>query len=222
MPTCAAARCVPLSAPVVLSCWLLGGAVFAVGVAVLPRPAAAQAQPPLSPAEKERLFQQFQDAQGAARQAPETASPDRTVPAHRDTSAFAQPAPVSRPARPRLPFASEPVETPVEPALSVPAAPSVSRARVVVHVPPGAAADALSTRLLASFDPRLETVELRRVAATPSRPSVRYFYAEDEFTARNVAAQMSGTGLAWTVRDFSTFRPLPSRGTIEVWLPQEG
>ncbi len=93
--------------------------------------------------------------------------------------------------------------------------------RIVLHVPAGSApAAALSAQLLRRFGSRPGKVEARRVADTPSRPSVRFFHPEDEPTARQVAASMSDVGLDWAIRDFSTFQPRPSRGTIEVWLPR--
>jgi hypothetical protein len=99
---------------------------------------------------------------------------------------------------------------------------ATSGRRIVIHVPAGSeAAKALSARLLESPPPRSSTVEARRVATTPERPSIRYFYAEDESTAQLTAKWMADTGLNWTLQDFSTFQPLPSRGTIEVWLPRQ-
>ena len=93
--------------------------------------------------------------------------------------------------------------------------------RIVIHVPLGsAAAEALSAQLLTRLGSRPGTVEARHVAETPSRPSIRYFHPEDEPVARQAAAWMADTGLNWTVRDFSSFQPRPSRGTIEVWLPR--
>ncbi len=98
---------------------------------------------------------------------------------------------------------------------------STSNPRVVIHVPAGSEATAaLSAHVLASLGSRPGTVELRRVAETPNRPNIRYFHPEDEAIARQVATQMADTGLPWTLRDFSTFLPRPSRGTIEVWLPR--
>lgn len=94
--------------------------------------------------------------------------------------------------------------------------------RIVIHVPAGSeGAAALSAHLLASLSPRPGTVEARRVPDTPNRPTIRYFHPEDESAARQVAAWMADTGLPWTLRDFSTFQPRPSRGTIEVWLPRQ-
>jgi hypothetical protein len=94
--------------------------------------------------------------------------------------------------------------------------------RVVIHAQAGSeAGEALSARLLASLRPRFGIVEARRVAATPAKPSIRYFHPEDEPSARSAAAWLADTGLNWTLQDFSAFRPLPSRGTIEVWLPRQ-
>ncbi len=93
--------------------------------------------------------------------------------------------------------------------------------RVVVHVPAGSAsAEALSGRLLASLAGRSATVEERHVMDTPSQPSIRYFHPEDAAAARRAADWMAGAGLSWTVRDFTSYQPRPSRGTIEVWLPR--
>ena len=92
--------------------------------------------------------------------------------------------------------------------------------RIVIHVPSGSAAtEALSARIAANLGARSSGVQSRRVAEAPSRPTIRYFHADDEAAARRAAAWLSDTGLNWTVRDFSTFQPRPSRGTIEVWVP---
>ena len=78
----------------------------------------------------------------------------------------------------------------------------------------------MSAHLQADLGSRLGAVETRRVAGTPDRPSIRYFHPGDEPVAHQVAARMAGAGLVWTLQDFSTFVPRPSRGTIEVWLPR--
>ncbi len=98
----------------------------------------------------------------------------------------------------------------------------VRNVRVVIHAQAGSeAGKALSARLLASLGPRFGIVEVRRVAATPAQPSIRYFHPEDEPAARLAASWLADTDLNWTLQDFSAFRPLPSRGTIEVWLPRQ-
>ena len=109
---------------------------------------------------------------------------------------------------------------PIEDVPPPPAAPSPSP-RIVIHVPTGSeGAEAMSAYLRASLGSRLGTVEARRVVGTPARPSIRYYYPGDEPVARQLAARMAGAGLTWTLQDFSTFQPRPSRGTIEVWLPR--
>ena len=93
--------------------------------------------------------------------------------------------------------------------------------RVVIHVPAGSeGAEAMSAHLRAGLGSRVGTVEARRVAGTPDRPSIRYFHPGDEFAAHQIAAWVADTGLVWALQDFSTFLPRPSRGTIEVWLPR--
>ncbi len=93
--------------------------------------------------------------------------------------------------------------------------------RVVIHVPAQSeGAEAMSAHLKADLGPRLGTVETRRVAGTPDRPSIRFFHPGDEPAAHQVAAWMADAGLIWTLQDFSAFQPRPSRGTIEVWLPR--
>ena len=102
-----------------------------------------------------------------------------------------------------------------------PPSPAGPPSRVVIHVPAGSEeAEAMSAHLRAGLGSRLGAVEARRVAGAPDRPSIRYFHPGDEPAAHQVAAWMADAGLIWTLQDFSTFLPRPSRGTIEVWLPR--
>jgi len=113
---------------------------------------------------------------------------------------------------------------PLEPPRETPPQQPESRRnpRIVIHVPAGSmAAEALSARLVTNLRTRSGTIEARRVPDTPNRPSIRYFHPEDEPAARLAAAWMADAGLNWTLRDFSSFQPRPSRGTIEVWLPRQ-
>lgn len=221
MPVCVIARSLVLPAVAILLCWYSGVSwAFVAEVTVLTRRAAAQVPASLSPGEKQQLFQRFQDAQGAVGPATATPIAPEPAPASRVPSTIIQLTPLPRPARTRPSYAPEPTPTFAEPTLVRPPVPSATALRVVIHVPAGFAAEMLAARMLANFDPRPGSVEIRRVAATPSQPSIRYFHSGDETAARDVAARLSGTGLAWTLRDFSTFRPLPSRGTIEVWVPE--
>ncbi len=156
---------------------------------------------------------------------------------HRPVQARAVPS-VLRPAGPPVamplapgpadqdPQASTPAPVLAPPARAVPSDPGRSTppaapSRVVIHVPSGSeGAEAMSAHLRAGLGSRLNAVEARSVAGTPDRPSIRYFHPSDEPVAHQVAAWMADAGLIWTLQDFSTFLPRPSRGTIEVWLPR--
>ncbi len=110
---------------------------------------------------------------------------------------------------------------PPDPGRSRNTLPAASPSRVVIHVPSGSEkAEALSAQLRVGLGSRVGAVEARRVADTPDRPSIRYFHPGDEPAAHQVAGWVADAGLVWTVQDFSTFLPRPSRGTIEVWLPR--
>ena len=111
--------------------------------------------------------------------------------------------------------------TPADPGRGRNTTPNAPPSRVVIHVPVGSeGAAAISAHLRAGLGSRVGAVEARRVADTPDRPSIRYFHAGDEPAAHQVAAWVADAGLIWTLQDFSTFLPRPSRGTIEVWLPR--
>lgn len=146
---------------------------------------------------------------------PDPAPPVLASPSDAGRSLEAPPAARSS-ADPAEPSSRPPIEDVPPP----PAAPSPSP-RIVIHVPTGSeGAEAMSAYLRASLGSRLGTVEARRVVGTPARPSIRYYHLGDEPVARQLAARMAGAGLTWTLQDFSTFQPRPSRGTIEVWLPR--
>ncbi len=59
--------------------------------------------------------------------------------------------------------------------------------------------------------------EPKKVNFTIRKTNVRYFHPEDAAAARAVAGVLGGTA-----RDFISFRPRPSRGTVEVWLAGSG
>lgn len=153
-----------------------------------------------------------QDPQ-ASTPAPDPASPAKAAPSDPGRSRNTPPA-----ARRGLdPEPSSPL-----PREDAPPPPPASQApRVVIHVPAGSnGAEAMSAHLRAGLGPRLGAVQARRVAGTPDRPSIRFFHPGDEPVAQQVAAWMADAGLIWTLQDFSSFSPRPSRGTIEVWLPR--
>ena len=153
---------------------------------------------------------------------PQTGSPSPAAPpalpvpggpAIQDPQAAAPPPGTAAPAKAAPPDLGRSRNTP-----PVPGAPAP---RVVIHVPAGSeGAEAVSAQLRAGLIPRLGAVAARRVAGTPDRPSIRFFHPGDEPVAQQVAAWMADAGLIWTLQDFSSFSPRPSRGTIEVWLPR--
>ena len=92
--------------------------------------------------------------------------------------------------------------------------------RIIIHVPAGSVeAGTVSNQLLAMLRPRPGTVEARPVADGPARPTINFYHPDDEAAARQAAGWMADAGLAWTVRDLTSFQPRPPRGLIEVWLP---
>ncbi len=90
-------------------------------------------------------------------------------------------------------------------------------ARIVIHynsVNSGRLrADGLAQQLSATG---IGSVELRSVGFEISRDNIRFFFPADSSVARRVGGVMTNSGA--TIRDFSTFRPSPRRGTIEIWL----
>lgn len=100
------------------------------------------------------------------------------------------------------------------------AAPSPSEGRVVIHYRTGSVAgEAEAGRLATVAAPLAARVQTRVVTDMPSAPVIRFFHPEDEARARRLAGTLSGTGPGWDVKDFGSFRPRPSPGTIEVWTP---
>lgn len=97
-------------------------------------------------------------------------------------------------------------------------APLADGQRVVIHHRPedGRRARALIAPLAA----RGFRVELHEIGVHVARSNIRYFYGRDSLAATAVGAIVSGTlGVGKPMsRDFSGFRPLPSDGTIELWL----
>jgi hypothetical protein len=93
--------------------------------------------------------------------------------------------------------------------------------RVVINYA-GRSGEADATRLQTVLRPNAEAAETRLVPEGSREPVIRYFFVEDEPAANAVAADLRGTGADWHVQDFTTQRSKPSRGTVEVWLPEPG
>ncbi len=97
---------------------------------------------------------------------------------------------------------------------------SSSEGRIVIHYHGGSTAgEAEAERLAGAAAPLAARVQIRVVADTPSQPAIRFFHPEDEAPARRLADALSRSSPGWDVKDFGSFRPRPSSGTIEVWTP---
>jgi hypothetical protein len=110
-----------------------------------------------------------------------------------------------------------------------PAAESVlpGQTRIFVHHPAGAADAGARARALAQQLRRQGAglVEVRPVPFGIGSAGVRYFHTADRTAAVQLLRLVRSTGAAGGGRapeapgDFSYFRPSPSPGTLEVWLP---
>jgi hypothetical protein len=144
-----------------------------------------------------------------------------------------EPPPVPLPPDPDLAIgpASPPPVPQVRPATEI-ALPS--QTRIFIHHPLGAIDAAAQARVLAQLlrQRGAGSVEVRPVPFAIASGGVRYFHAADRTAAVRLlglarsAVAGSGSRMPEAPGDFSYFRPSPSRGTLEVWLPgsqsQEG
>ena len=73
--------------------------------------------------------------------------------------------------------------------------------------------------IAALLAPEYGQVERRVVDATPRLPSIRYFFPKDAAAAYALAAMLDRTGLRWHVQNFTSYRPQPRPGTLEIWVP---
>ncbi|MBL6080810.1 hypothetical protein JMJ56_22605 [Belnapia sp. T18] len=95
--------------------------------------------------------------------------------------------------------------------------PPLAASRVFIHQPASAtdgAAEALARRLDRQG---VAVAAIRPVRVTPSAPEIRYFYEADKAAALDLVPILAG--LAWRVRDFSSYAKPPRPGTLEMWLP---
>ena len=91
--------------------------------------------------------------------------------------------------------------------------------RIVLHYR-GDAGEAAARRLADALRSRgLSDFELRRVPVRVSEANIRFFYDENRPVARRVSEVLNAMGERSQVRDFTRYAPLPSPGTVEVWLP---
>lgn len=146
-------------------------------------------------------------------------TPPAPVPSipHAAVPALPAPRPVEPGGGQALPQAPQPpavVATP--PAAAATRAPlSPAPLRIVVHhlASRGDAAMRLVRPLAGAGD----EVEFRTVSATPDRAVVRYFLPQDRTAAERLAGRL---GSRWAVQDLTRYRPRPSQGTLEIWLPR--
>jgi hypothetical protein len=91
--------------------------------------------------------------------------------------------------------------------------------RIVVHVP-ATGREAFSSRLSGALRSIGGQVEIREVGIDSRVSRVRYFYPDDRAAAQAVRRAVAANAGDWNVdlSDFTHYRPLPRRGTIEVWL----
>jgi hypothetical protein len=108
---------------------------------------------------------------------------------------------------------------------AAPAVPGEEAARVFIHydadaASASAAAAALYARLAEAAT--YATVVLRDVPYAIGSHRVRYYHAADRPAAMALIERLgSPPGTDWQLQDFSNYRPLPVRGTLEVFVPTD-
>jgi hypothetical protein len=109
-----------------------------------------------------------------------------------------------------------------DPPVATPGVPPASGTdgRIVIHYRDGSTAgEAAANRVAALAGPLASRTQLRKVPTTPTAATIRFFHAEDEARARDLAVALRPFDVAWDVKNATSFRPAPSARTIEVWLP---
>jgi hypothetical protein len=107
------------------------------------------------------------------------------------------------------PIAQKPVAE--EPALAIP-----DRIRVHVHAPTNVPEESVQSVLGTLSDTGFSLRDPARVGFTVSKTHVRFYHSEDAEMAAIVANNVGGAA-----RDFTSFRPSPPDGVIEVWVSGE-
>lgn len=122
------------------------------------------------------------------------------------------------------PEAGDLEEPAVEPPIAASLPPVAPTTRVFVHYADAAddsnaQADTLYAAL--SRDGGYPLVVLRGVNYTIATPRVRFFHADDAAAADRLAVFLArAAGIdAWQVQDFTSFRPQPAPGTLEIYVP---
>lgn len=130
--------------------------------------------------------------------------------------------PAVRPLVALEPAAGEPTGGGVAAALP----PVPARTRVFVHYgeegPSAVLADELSTGL--SRDGGYPVVIQRQVDYTIAAPRVRFFHPQDAVAAERLVGFLGATSERagnWQIQDFTSFRPQPAPGTLELYIPTD-
>lgn len=84
---------------------------------------------------------------------------------------------------------------------------------LVLHVPTGVAASARDALIEAARSAGFAVDLTRPASVTISRTNVRFYHSEDAEAARALAAAIGARA-----RDFTSFRPLPPLGIVEIWM----
>ena len=152
-----------------------------------------------------------------------TEAPAAPAPAPLPEPAGGIPAPDATPpalaaAPPEPPAAPAADGAPPTPVADLPAPPALP-ARVIIHFPASAEAEALAARaaLVGLGVAEVETVPVRFAIGASN---VRYYHAEDRDGAGRVAEAIAGSlaGGEPATRDFTDFRPPPLAGRVEIWI----
>ncbi|WP_424931443.1 hypothetical protein [Amaricoccus macauensis] len=102
-----------------------------------------------------------------------------------------------------------------EPAASGPAEP-----RVVVHYMSAVGREDAEATIAALRVSGFSNIEARAVPFGISVSNVRYYFESDLDAARRSVSALGWDRTPAVLRDFSFYDPLPSRGTIEIWVGQ--
>ena len=122
---------------------------------------------------------------------------------------------------PRKLVADDPPALPATP----PARPAVAGVRIVLHYNAASAPAAELAGRMAAALAGLGSVEIRPVTLPVATASVRFFHAGDRAAAERLVSTLrplfanAGRAAPMTPIDFGDYAPLPSVGTLEVWVP---
>jgi hypothetical protein len=144
------------------------------------------------------------------------APPDpASVPSETARAALAGPPPTE--AAPPAAMAALPPAPPEPPAPAQPEAEAALATRVMLHYPRGA--DGNTDAAVAALSEAGASTNVIPAGFAISATNVRYYHASDLDAAEAVAELLSNLeGMSVEARDFTSYRPSPDPGMVEVWL----